>query len=238
MHNTQLLDWDSNVLGVSVAKILTATLTPEKLTSLLHMLKSKGVKLVYWLIANEDVTSQKAAQHCGGLLTDEKVTYHLDLKTLLPFYIDKEIAIYTADTANAELEAISVEISKFSRFSHDPHLTISQVNKLYKTWIDNACKKIVAKTVLVIKDQYAIVGMVTIDDKKGRADLSLLGVDPQHQGKGLGKRLVQAAQAWSIVNNYTLSQVVTQKSNYKARRLYESCGYQQKKTEKFYHFWV
>lgn len=238
MNNTQLLDWDSTILGLSVAKILAVPLDTKKLVPLLQKLKSQGVKLVYWLVPSKDIISQKAAQHCNGFLVDEKITYCVDLTRLLPLPANKDIKIYKPDTANSELEAIAIEIGQLSRFSRDPKLNVEQVNRLYKIWINNACKKLVAKIVLVIKKQRIIIGMVAIDEKQGRGDLSLLGVDPQHQGKGFGKQLVHAAQAWCLERGYSISQVVTQKTNPKACHLYESCGYQLEKIEYFYHFWL
>ncbi len=238
MNNTQDLDWDSHILGLPVAKILATQLNKEELQRLLQKLKDQRVKLVYWLISNKDIFSQKAAQHCNGVLVDEKVTYCMDLTMLSPLPYDQNSEVYTHAMANTELEAIAIEIGKLSRFGRDPHLTSHQVDKVYKTWINNACKKKVAKVVLVIKKQKTIIGMVTIDEKGGRADLSLLGVDPQYQGKGIGKHLVHAAQVWSLDHGYSISQVVTQKTNTKACHLYESCGYQLEKTENFYHFWL
>lgn len=238
MHNTQLLDWDTHILGLSVAKILTTPLATQQLATLLQTLKTQGIKLVYWLLDSTDTLSQQAAQDCGGFLADEKLSYCLDLMTLPPLPDYKEVEIYSAPTANAELEAIALEISQFSRFAHDPKLSAEQVSKLYTAWINNACRKTVAKAVLVIKKQSAIAGMVVIDEKQGRGDLSLVGVTPAYQGQGLGKRLVHAAQHWCIEHNYLISQVVTQKTNPKACRLYESCGYQLEKEEYFYHFWL
>lgn len=238
MHNTQLLDWDSHILGLPTAKILTTPLATQKLTTLLQALKTQGIALVYWLIDSTDTLSRQAAQDCGGFLADEKLSYYLNLMTLPPLPIDKEIEPYSAPTANAELEAIAVEISQFSRFAHDPKLSTEQVSKLYTAWINNACRKTVAKAVLVIKKQSAIAGMVVIDEKQGRGDLSLVGVKPAYQGQGLGKRLVHAAQNWCLEHNYFISQVITQKTNPKACRLYENCGYQLEKMEYFYHFWL
>ena len=238
MHNTQLLDWDSKILGVHVAKILSARLDKGSLEKCLQGLKSQGIKLVYWVFASQELISQKAAQACGGLLVDEKITYCVDLTTLSPLpFPTPEIEIYTDSFANPELIALAIDIAKFSRFSRDPHIPEQRVNKLYTAWINNACKKRVAKVILVAKI-HRIVGMVTIDDKQGRGDLSLLAVDPLHQGKGIGKHLVRAAQAWCLAHDYSISQVVTQKINPKACRLYESCAYQQEKTEYFYHFWL
>jgi dTDP-4-amino-4,6-dideoxy-D-galactose acyltransferase len=238
MNNTQQLDWDSDILGLSVARILTSALSIEKLQSLLQRLKAQGVKLVYYLVSSDDMNSQKAAQRCGGYLVDKKVSYYLDLTSLPPLPCNKNIEIYTANSATAELEAIAIEIGQHSRFAQDPQLRAEQVNKLYKAWINNCCKKLVAKVVLVSKEQESIIGLVAIDKKHGRADLSLVGVAAGHQGQGIGKQLVYAAQNWSLKQGYVTSQVVTQKTNLKACRLYESCGYQLEKIEYFYHFWL
>lgn len=238
MNNTQLLDWDSDVLGLSVAKILTTPLTTQQLATLLQTLKTQGVKLVYWLVSSEDAISQEAAECCNGFLADEKITYCIDLTRLSPLANDKTVEIFASDTANLELEAIAIEIGRLSRFGRDPKLTVAQVTRLYKAWINNACKKLVADIVLVIKNQHTIVGMVAIAEKQGRGDLSLVGVAPAYQGQGLGKQLVYAAQHWCLEQGYFISQVVTQKTNPKACHLYEHCGYQLEKSEFFYHFWL
>jgi dTDP-4-amino-4,6-dideoxy-D-galactose acyltransferase len=238
MQNTQLLDWDSKMLGIPVAKITYTHLSKEKLIKILQKLKSQGIQLVYWAAASQSSFSQVAARACAGLLVDEKLTYCLDLATLHAFAPPATISIYPAAAPNRELQALALEIAQFSRFSHDPHISPATVKKLYTTWINNACKKTVAKVVLVLKLQNHIVGMVTIDEKQGRGDLSLLAVDPRYQGTGLGKRLVRAAQAWCVKHGYSISQVVTQKNNVKACRLYESCGYRLEKMECFYHFWL
>lgn len=238
MNNTQLLDWDSDILGLSVAKILNPSLNEKKLSDCLEGLKKKGVKLVYWAIDSRDHTARQAALACDGFLADEKITYFLDLRSLsfaLPY---SDVEIYQPQIANPELEGIALEIAQFSRFSNDPKLSTEQANKLYKAWISNACQKIAAKIVLVIKKQGAIIGMLSIDEKRGRGDLSLLGVAPDYQGQGLGKHLVYAALAWCITQNYSFSQVVTHKTNVKARHLYEACGFTQEKMEYFYHFWL
>ncbi|MFZ0218682.1 MAG: GNAT family N-acetyltransferase [Candidatus Aquirickettsiella sp.] len=239
MHNTQLLAWDSDILGISVAKIIYPRLNQEELYNSLQKLKEKGVKLVYWCIDSHDNISKQAASACEGYLADEKITYIQGLKTHPPLSFPyQDVEIYIPVKANPELESIAIEIGQLSRFSKDPKLTSEQANQLYKSWINNACQKIVAKIVLVIKKNNHIVGMATIDEKQGRADISLVGVDPANQGQGIGKRLVCAAVAWCIKQNYAACQVVTHKTNFKARRLYESCDFIEEKIEYFYHFWL
>lgn len=239
MPNTQLLAWDSDILGISVAKIIPIKLNSTQLDDSLQKLKIKGVKLVYWCIDSHNTISRQAAIACNGFLADKKITYIQELTAFNPLHLPyQDVEIYTPNEANQELESIATEIGHFSRFSNDPKLTIEQSNRLYKKWIQNACRKIVAKIVLIIKKNDKIVGMVTIDEKYERADLSLLGVLPSNQGQGIGKHLVYAALAWSSKQNYTVCQVVTQQTNLKACRLYEKCGFTKEKLEHYYHFWL
>ncbi len=242
MHNTQLLPWDTEMLGVRVAKILSTHLHVEELKQSLQQLKAQGIELVYWVFDSPELASKEAAIACGGFFVDEKITYSLDLITLPPLpFPYPEIGIYMDSVANSELIALAMEIVPFSRFSRDPHLSAQQVNRLYTAWIGNACKKLVAKIILVARAHNilgTVSGMVSIDDKQGRADLSLLAVAPLYRHRGIGKRLVYAAHAWCIAHDYSMSQVVTQQTNPRARHLYESCGYQQEKIEYFYHFWL
>jgi dTDP-4-amino-4,6-dideoxy-D-galactose acyltransferase len=238
MANTQLIEWDSAILEIPVAKILCARLQDVQLAKILQELRSQGIKLVYWPSDSKDPVSQEAAHACSGLLVYEKITYFLDLKTLPPLPFNANIEVYSDSSANLALQNLMLEIIPFSRFSHDPNIAFAKVKKLYIAWINNACKKIAAKVVLVEKIHGHIVGMVAIADKQGRSDLSLLAVSPLQQGKGIGESLVRAAQAWSLNHHYTISQVVTQKLNRKACRLYERCNYQLEKIECFYHFWL
>jgi len=241
MQNTQLLTWDSHILGISVAKIICPKLNSKELYHSLQKLKEKGIQLVYWCIDSHDSSAQHAASFCRGFLADEKITYIQELKKkYVPLSFPyQDVEGYGSTQANSELERIAIEISKSSRFRNDPKLTTEQTHQLYKHWINNACQKIVANIVLVIKNNtHHIIGMITIDEKQGRADLSLVGVHPAHQGQGIGKRLVCAATDWSLQHNYEICQVVTQKTNLKAQKLYESCGFNEEKREYFYHFWL
>ena len=231
MNNTQLLDWDSDILGISVAKILSPSLNEEKLRNCLQSLKKRGVKLVYWAIDSHDHTAKQAALACDGFLADKKITYLLDLRSLNLAFPYADVEIYPAQIASPELEGIALEIAQLPRVRNDPTPSTEQANTLYKAGLNNARQKVAAQL-------ETIIGMLSIDEKRRRGDLSLLGVAPDYQGQGLGKRLVYAALAWCIAQNYSFSQVVTHKAKVKARHLYETCGFTQEKMEYFYHFWL
>lgn len=239
MQNYQILDWDTEVLGIKTAKIIPDTLSLEALQTVLTTLKQQQVKLVYWLTASDDIATQEAAAQCHGFLADQKVTYVMDLTTVdAASFSNQGVEIYPSDQIDAQLEMLATEIGMQSRFGVDPKITHQQMEAVYKTWILNSVKKIIAKEVLVIKQDHKIVGVVTLADKNQRGDLSLVSVDPHYRGLKLGVRLVRAAQHWCLENGYSISQVVTQQHNLAACKLYEKCGYHVEKVEHFFHFWL
>ena len=239
MHYFQVLTWDTEKLGIKTAKILPARLDSAVLAEQLAQLKSQGIQLVYWASESTDEASQQAAKQARGILVDYKLTYCCDLKMLDPAPShNRGVESYDQQFPDQQLEKLAVEIGKYSRFGQDPHLTASQMEAIYKEWILNSTKRIVATEVLVIKDKEKIIGMVTLAEKAKRGDISLIAVDSDYRGQQLGKRLVRAAQLAFIQAGYTSSQVVTQQTNIAACHLYESCGYRQEKLEHFYHFWL
>jgi hypothetical protein len=84
--NFQLLDLDTKLFGVGVAKILSPRLTVADLQTTLEELRKQHIRLVYWPSDSTDETSQQAAKVLGGALCSEQITYLLDLKNCLPLH--------------------------------------------------------------------------------------------------------------------------------------------------------
>jgi len=239
MQNYQVLDWDSEILGVKTAKILPERLVVSELASLLSTLQAQKIQLVFWASAADDVPSQQAAQEFSGFLADQKVTYWVDLANHVMADIDlSEVESYTETVATPELHQLAFEIAAFSRFGTDPRILPEKMRQIYKTWIENSVKRQVAKEVLVIKQHGKVVGMTTLGEKNGRGDIGLLAVDPDCRGMKLGTKLVAASQRWCVQQGYRWGQVVTQLTNPTACKLYEKGGYRVDKVEHFYHFWL
>lgn len=239
MQNYQILDWDTQILGIPTAKILPSRLTVEKLNEILQDLKKQKINLVYWASDSSDNSSQRAAADLQGLLTDRKITYCMDLHNFSQSQVDlSEVESYREQLPNKELKQLAMSIAVLSRFSNDPKISYSQLDKVYTTWLENSTRRKIAQEVLVIKKHEKIIGMTTLGEKNSRGDIGLLAVDPEYRGQQIGVRLVSASQQWCIENGYKLAQVVTQKDNVAACKLYEKCGYTIDTIEYFYHFWI
>lgn len=236
----EFLSFDSQLFGFPVAKIIPERMTSPNLLAALNELKDKGIKLVYWCSDRSDKVSQLAAQEAKGLLTDEKVTYLVSLADVKNKLTGVVWEVY--DESNAlptqELIELSFSVANNSRFSKDNLMPVDLRNKMYEQWIVNSCNRTIAKEVFVTREENHIIGMVTAGEKNGRGDIGLLAVNSNYLGRGLGVKLVRMAQAYFYKNNFKQVQVVTQKDNIAACKLYEKCDFKLEKIQNFYHFWL
>ena len=240
MDRFQLLDVDSEIFGVPVAKILPDKLSPSELEQVISHLKKEDVRLAFWASNPKDKKSQQAARHYHGFLADKKVTYVIDLDQLpaRSAGLDWDIEEYADALPSAELENLAIQVGRNSRFGADPRIPGDKLIDLYKLWIRNSVNRQVADAVFVVRQSGKVVGMVTVGAKDGRGNIGLFAVDPALRRKNLGVSLVCAAQEWARRKGFRFAQVVTQGKNVAACRLYRKCGYRVDKVEFFYHFWI
>lgn len=242
----QILNFDTNLFGFKVAKILLAHLDKLELAAILDELKKQNVKLVYWASERDNPDVEKAAIAFKGIRTDEKVTYLADLaeiKEKINTALNKlplapSVKSYCLSSPNKELEELSLQIGLYSRFKNDPKLSEELWVKMYREWIKNSVNRSLAKDVLVYEDDGKIVGMITLGEKSGRGDIGLLAVAPHFRRHHLGETLVRVAQKTFIEEGYQFTQVVTRLATQGVCRLYEKCDYHIEKIENFYHFWL
>ena len=110
------------------------------------------------------------------------------------------------------------------------------LKNIYKQWMINSVNQQIAKEIFIIKDSQALLGMATVGEKNQRGDIGLLAVSEKARGKQIGIGLIYSALQYFREQGYQYSQVVTQKTNIAACKLYEKCGYTLEKTELFFHF--
>lgn len=234
----QILDWDSDFFGMTVARINEQNPTADELIILLSELKHKFVKLVYW--PSERKYDDNIIKRLNGNLLDIKTTFAIDFNHIVQgdFNSPKIVEVYSESMPLSDLEDLAIQSGEYSRFAVDPNLPRDKYIALYKTWIKQSLCKKLANEVLVIRDTKHTVGVITLGEKNGRGDIGLIAVNIDHRGKKYGKKLIHAAQQWFVKNEYRFGQVVTQGLNIPACNLYKKCGYSIEKVEYYYHFWL
>lgn len=237
----ELLDFDTELFGFKVAKIVPSRMGSSALAECLDKMRLDHVRLAFWASDSHDTASQNAAIKLNGFLADNKVTYlvrlsDLDQESL--YEARAEVEEYPFATANRELKHLAVSIGIRSRFGIDPNLPNALMEKMYHSWISNSVKGVIAKHVYIMRHGEKMAGMVTLGEKKKRGDIGLIAVSEAFQGQGVGKKLVLAALGQFLAEGYQQVQVVTQVQNKTACKLYEKVGFQMENVENFYHFWL
>jgi dTDP-4-amino-4,6-dideoxy-D-galactose acyltransferase len=234
------LQWDSDCFGFKVARIIPIDIDDARLASILQELRFNNYHMVYWDVPSEYRMVASMAQKHGGILVDEKVTYAKQISnaihaTQVHSYV---IAPYLLTEPEPTLISLALESGMYSRFKLDHLFPTELWEKLYTCWITGAVRKEIAWEVLVVKDAKGLLGVVTLGEKGKRGAIGLLGVVPKSRGMGIGTALISAGEKYFADHGYTDVQIVTQRANTAACRLYESCEYQAETIDNIFHFWL
>lgn len=132
---------------------------------------------------------------------------------------------------------LAYESGKFSRYKLDKKISEDRFKKLYQIWIENSINKSFASKIFYIKEKENILGFVTVKIKDNEAQIGLIAVAPNAQGKGLGKKLLLKTENYCFENNVKTLQIPTQLENVSACKFYEKMGYQILEKIIIKHYW-
>ncbi len=233
----EILDWDTNYFGFKTAKILPQQLEKKALEKVLKDMRGKDVRLAYWP-AKEPVEFN--TEVLGGRLVDKKVTFIAGLKSIVNDHTTAIVKVekYQANMPEKDLLDLAVQAGQFSRFATDPKFPRNKFIAMYHEWMRKCINGEMADEILVIPEDDALIGMVTLQNQEGVGDIGLIAVRKAFRGRHYGEMLVRAAQQWFLDHDIYTGQVVTQRENRAACYLYQKCGYHIKHTDYLYHFWL
>lgn len=236
----KILEWDSGMFGFPVARLLT-TGDRNMWATALETARRSGVRLVYGQTPDEEMV--RAAEKMGGILVSERLTYWRDLPTQLAdlsLRVDLPVNVerWSDDTPTHELLRLGRDAGRFSRFRVDSGVSEEVFGRIYEAWVTNSVTGHIAEEVMVTRDASMLTGLVTVGVRNGRAEIGLLSVHEEARGRGVGRALVHAALEWAVHRRFGKAQVVTQRANVAACRLYESSGYTIERAEHVLHFWL
>lgn len=226
------LPWDTQFFGINIARVRGDTLTPGRARAIDRWCRQQGTKLLYFLARNEDAV----AEDFGYREVDQRVTLERPLADFMaapdemvePF-IEPDLDILRQIARTSYLD---------SRFYHDGRLPRAKCDELFDLWTAQTCQR-QPDHVLVARDGETAVGYVTckLDPTTRGGAIELIGVAESARGRGVGKRLVDAALGWAVARGATMMSVVTQARNFRALRLYERCGFVTSLLQRYYHKW-
>ena len=137
------------------------------------------------------------------------------------------------------LQMIARTAFRGTRFFNDRHFPRPRVEELYSTWMTLDARGRAQAVWVAVSAADQPLGCISchLDPARHSGLIGLVCVDPAAQGKGIGKRLVQAAIDWFCAEGASTISVVTQGANLAAQRLYQQCGFLSRDTRLWYHKW-
>jgi dTDP-4-amino-4,6-dideoxy-D-galactose acyltransferase len=147
------------------------------------------------------------------------------------------ISVFDAKVEKEIIYNLAFESGKFSRFRLDSNFKQSEFKNLYKTWVDNSFTKEFAADIVVYRKQNCILGFATYKVFRGFATIGLIGVSPEYQGEGIGRKLLEAVENELLNNKIKELRIPTQLKNEIACRFYERLGYKIIERKIIKHYW-
>ncbi len=220
------LEWDTQFFGKKTGAITIGDneVAADFITS---EAQRQGYELVYFF----SKTLQSVLKKSGFEWVDTKVTFSKDVQaTEAPI----ELLAYSSK-ATPELVRLALQSGWKSRFNEDKKLQ-PKYEELYTQWLKRSLDGEFDDVVFIYKVGDSIAGLVTIrieNDTNGK--VGLFAVAESFRGQGIGKKMLQALEAWYYEKGVKTSEIATQKKNEAACKLYESMGYKISDTSYVYH---
>lgn len=148
---------------------------------------------------------------------------------------DTNVSYQTATQAQLpELLTMLDDMYQISRFKK-PWFTAQDRDRFYKEWLTKAVYSTFDDCCLVIIEADKICGFVTLKEHPNYAQIGLIGVSSEHQGRGIGKKLLSIAEHYLEQRNCTTLSVATQMSNTHALNLYTRFGFRLTETNLWFY---
>ncbi|MBK8027344.1 MAG: GNAT family N-acetyltransferase [Chloroflexi bacterium] len=242
----ELLPWDTEFFGRRIARVNTATVTPESLAQITTWCRDQAVECLYVLADPNDRETLRLLGAPIFRLVDMRVTFER-----------KPPAVAAADATalpeglrpwrEDDLPALRTMASRSytdSRFYFDGHFPTQLCDAFYATWIERSCQGYADAVLVAEADDQAQrqpAAFITChlhpakDATEGQ--IGLVGVAENARGRGLGGQVVAAALNWFAGQGCARVTVVTQGRNLAAQRLYQRNGFLTESIKLWYHGW-
>jgi dTDP-4-amino-4,6-dideoxy-D-galactose acyltransferase len=221
--------WDSDFFKLKIGKLETDDFSITDFET-----EKNKFDLIYIQSATDSLEYLEALSF-SSLFEDRKLIYTKQIN--ISAQADENISIYKNKTANKNLIRLALLSGAYSRFKLDSNFKKKSYEHLYTKWIENSVNKKMAFCVLIYGDEKNPDGFISIQKKGNEAQVGLFTVNDNARNKGIGKKLLEAAEYYAQKHNFDTLNITTQASNKPACMLYEKCGFTVKSSINTFHYW-
>jgi ribosomal protein S18 acetylase RimI-like enzyme len=233
----RFLDWDSTFFEKRIAWVNSNILSPDRIESINTWSQQNSIDCLYFLAASDDDQTVTCAENDDYHLVDLRITLAVKLSEQNKSNPPESSIRFAAEKDIDDLRSIAGINHTNSRFFTDHHFDREKCRQLYEIWIEK-CVRAENGRVFVWDHQGKAVAYVTAElnsDQTG--SIELVGVAPEFQSKGIGKKLVSSALLFFYNNLAVSANTVTQGRNIHALKLYQKSGFAIQSIELWYHKW-
>lgn len=227
------LSWDSEFFHTAVASV---TVNPEDSPEELEILLKNSPDSCCYLTFPHPLPSgfSEMLSRLGAKCFDWKTTF--TKKNLAAVSGTEEIRKVTAPAEDCF--ELAVTSGWNSRFFLDQGFRPYQP-ALYRRWVENCLNPEKVSGVWEYRmPDGKLTGIMCASCANSTGKVELIAVDASCRGKGIGARLMGAAENFYLDHGCTEAEVVTQFNNTGACRLYSRCGYEVAAIIEIWHFWA
>jgi len=208
-------EWESDVLGLRVGVI-----SSDKIPAVdaVRAVNRESFDVVF-------VSCQKWVEQGEGRVA---IDYLYDMEMLAPEEKAKTSCISTITFPGKKHIDIARNATVESRFMRDPLLS-GKSQERYVRWLTD-------HQAYVPVEAPDSAFLVPVNDKDGARRISLIVVDTEVRGTGIGTRLVRGA--FSTEPSNRLWRVKVSARNRRALRFYETIGFRVKSVSTVFHVWI
>lgn len=226
------LQWDSDFFGLRIGRTDIASNEEWSMLQQEAFALRKQYDLIY-VFSDQELPTETN----GMRLVDTKTIYakSIDSSAIMPATIER----YQESVPNDDLYRLALVSGVYSRFRLDDKLPVDSYERMYRCWIEQSIIGNVADCVFFHRTNKSIDGMITLKVSGMEANLGLMAVDYQSQGRGIATMLIKAVEAYlHHRTNIRVLKVATQWANKPACHLYEKNGFVVEEKTNIYHWWL
>jgi|GEM_PF-468211 len=257
----RMLNWDSRIFGLKMAKIDpmvlkgTGSLSRESgallLERILRHCEAEGISHLSTRVDTKDILSIHLLEDQGFRLVDTLVTYLHNLRDFTRDDLEPDHLVRPfqpsdfAPMKDLARKAFSNKGDMLSRFYADPHLPDEKCDEFYGVWLENSVQRNEADKVFVAELDQTPVGFITCKINPGIHHLlgvkigytPLTAVLPEVRKQGVYTSLKKAAMGW-LKDRVDFLESRTPISNITSQRIWVKLGGKLVSSHYTFHKWL